>query len=252
MARVNQALFVSTILLASVQHASGAYACSPGGGKKLKTPDGNCSAGVCDDGSCCTDHVCAGMGYDFYTEYLDATATIVSDCKKTLTDCVTGDCTGTVSMVPGKKCQGACTESDCCTRACTAEDCPDPREPVTGMFCSSATTPCPEQKCCKPLCSDYTCLVAYNEKRDPAGTCDGQACSESDCCTNKPGSCSANTVNCPDGKSKLPTNTRSGDDAVAACCVADTKCSGGGTISRAVGTDIAGSALLFLIAMAVA
>lgn len=252
MARVNQALIVSTILLASVQHASGAYACSPNGGKKLKTPDGNCSAGVCDDASCCTDHVCDGMNYDSSTEYLDLTATVASDCKKTMTDCVSGDCTGTMTMLTGSKCQGACTESDCCTRVCTTGDCPGTRELLTGSpTCSSATTPCPKQECCKPLCSDYTCLAAYNEKKSPAGTCAGQACLESDCCEHKAGSCSANTVTCPDGKSKLLTNTNSGD-AVASCCVADTKCSGGGTISRALGTDIASSALLFLIAMAVA
>lgn len=249
MARVNQALFVSTILLASVQHASGAYACSAG--TELKTPDGNCSAGQCNDGSCCTDHVCLGTFYNSDTEYIDYTVTVVSDCKKTKTDCVEGDCTGTLTLLTDGKCKGACKESDCCIRVCTAEDCPEPRELLTGTpACSSATTPCPEQKCCKPLCSDYTCKAAYNEKLS-AGTCDGQACSESDCCTHKPGSCYANSVTCPDGKSKLLTNTNS-RDAVADCCVADTKCSGGGTISRAVGTDIAGSALLFLIAMAVA
>jgi len=252
MARVNQALFIGASLFASVQHVSGAYSCITG--YKLKT-DGNCLAGVCSGPACCEASTCGNVTFDALTEYLDHAAATSSDCKKTKTACTASLCTGTnmVLRAGSPKCDGTCTSDKCCERPCVTADCTTGYTPVTGSpKCKNAVVPCDVASCCVAKCSDHTCK-AYNKKKSGAGSCTGATCGESECCEVKSGVCQNATTNCPSGKSAAPGETM-GTDA-AKCCVADTKCSAassGGAASGAVGTDIAGSALLLLIAMAVA
>ena len=140
---------------------------------------------------------------------------------------------------------------------CGGNVCQSPMVGLTGMVLFEP--PYTTEKCCKtPIatCADYPCVLPA-EKKSPEGTCTNSDCELDDCCRMKAGTCQANyaSVACT-GATTFGNWETMGSDA-AACCVADTKCSAysrpsSGTISRAAGTDIAGSVLLLLLAIAAA
>ena len=261
MASVNQAIFVGAILFASVQHVSGAYACPTG--YKSKTPDGTCDGITCSPGQCCDMDVCSNQTCTS-TQYRDLSATTAAECCKDKVACATADCTSPMALISGAMWAGASASSyltaaypvaACCDRECTADDCTTPHTAMTSLpKCTLATgssMTCGNARCCKvTTCSDYTCPAAPYEKIS-SGSCQGSGCTRQDCCQYKNGTCAASQPACPTGEGLGALNTMATD--TAGCCVTDIKCADStvGTASGAVGTDIAGSALLLLIALAV-